>query len=390
MIFLTGAIIALSPAFAQQKVAKNTPPATIAGVSVKGLNVQQMRQRLGRVLAPKLNQTVILTDGVKKIKRTRKQLSIDLDLEGMTSGGGAGKASVPLKFKVDALQFQKILRKLAPQFSANPQNAKIVEQKGALRFVSDQSGRTVDVGASATRLASQIATQPGNRLFSLVVKKQPAKISVEALKAKTKGITGRLGQFVTAFNPSSQKRTHNIKLAASVINGNILPPGQVFSINKTLGERTQAHGYLTAPVIVEGKKIPGIGGGVSQVAGTLFNAVLVSGVRVLEYGTHAHPIAYLPLGRDATLAWNHIDLRFKNDSAVPIYLSYVVKGNRLTATLYGAKVKGQRVNLTVTSEKLGPRRIKAVLYRTIKKNGKVMKKEKVGQSDYNWKADYNE
>ncbi len=362
----------------------------VAGVSVKGLTEPQMQQRLRRELAPRLNVPVVLTDGVKRVSRTRRDLGITLDLAEMTAQAAKTKKNVPLRLKSDPLALGKVLRKLAPKFNIPAQNARIAAKGNSFMLTKGQSSRSVDVGASASRLASLISADPETKVLSLILLKHAPSLTAETLQAKTKGITGRLSQFVTAFNPASEKRTHNIKVAVKALDGKIIPPGQVFSMNESLGERTHEHGYLTAPVIVDGKKRPGIGGGVSQVTGTLFNAALLGGLRILEYGTHAHPVAYLPVGRDATVAWQHIDLRFKNNTSAPIYLSYIVAGNRLTASLFGAKGAGQSVTLKVDAKRLGPRSIKAVLYRTIKKNGKVVKKEKVGRSDYNWKADYEE
>jgi vancomycin resistance protein YoaR len=156
-------------------------------------------------------------------------------------------------------------------------------------------------------------------------------------------------------------------------------------MNQTVGERTQKRGYLTAPVFVEGKVVPGIGGGVSQVTGTLFNAALLAGLPIEQYQTHDRPVHYLPVGRDATVAWGLLDMKFKNNTSAPIYISYKVSGGRLVATLYGARVSGERVALSVQAKQVGPRHVTAELYRTIKKNGKVEKKERVGRSDYTWK-----
>src|SRR5205085_11514409 len=137
------------------------------------------------------------------------------------------------------------------------------------------------------------------------------------------------------FDPGNLKRAHNIQLAVQTVNGTVIPSGQTFSLNQALGKRTQARGYRTAVVFERGKKVPGIGGGVSQVTGTLFNAALLAGLKVREYHNHSRPVPYLPVGRDATLAWGLKDLKFKNNTPAPIKLSYTIKGNRLVASLYG-------------------------------------------------------
>src|SRR5205807_6693206 len=123
-----------------------------------------------------------------------------------------------------------------------------------------------------------------------------------------------------------------------------------------------ASGYLTAPVFVNGKLVPGIGGGVSQVTGTLFNAALLAGLQIIYYRTHAKPVPYVPIGRDATVAWRHFDMKFRNNTSAPIFISYRVSGRRLAAALYGARHPGRRVTVSVTTQRKGPRQIDARLF----------------------------
>ncbi len=360
--------------------------ARVAGVLIDGLSAAQARQRLTRVLDKKLDQMVVLTDGVKRRPFKRRQLGIKVDVESMVAAAKQGRSQVPLKFVVDPHEMRAALRPLVPAFTAPPQGPRIVERGGSVKIVPGQSARTIDVEASAHHIAALLNANPALHALPLVVGKHPAKVSVADLK----GVTGRLGHFEKAFNPGSQKRARNIRVAINALNGKILKPGETLSLNETLGERTHEHGYLTAKVIADGKLTAGIGGGVSQVTGVLFNAVLLSGLTVVEYGAHSHPVAYLPVGRDATLAWNHIDFKFKNNTQAPVYIAYSAAGDKASATLYGAKVTGRKIGLTVDSKKLNERHITAVLYRIIKKNSKVVSKEKIGTSDYKWEADYSE
>ena len=358
----------------------------VAGVLIDGLSAAQARQRLTRVLDKKLDQVVVLTDGAKRKPFHRRQLGIKLDVEGMVAAAKQGKSQVPLRLTVDPHEMRAALRPLVPAFTVPARDARLVERRGAIRIVAAQSARTVDIEASAHHIAALLKAHPALQALPLVLEKHPAKETAVALK----GINGRLGHFEKAFNGGNPKRSHNIRVAINALNGRIVKPGETLSLNDTLGERTHEHGYLTANVIENGKLASGIGGGVSQVTGVLFNAVLLSGLTIVEYKGHSHPVAYLPVGRDATLAWNHIDLKFKNNTQVPVYIAASASGNKASATLYGAKVKGKKIGLAVDAKKLNERHITAVLYRIIKKNGKVVSKEKIGISDYKWEADYSE
>ena len=358
----------------------------VAGVLIDGLTAAQARQRLTRVLDKKLDQVVALTDGAKRKPFKRRQLGIKVDVEGMVAAAKAGKQQVPVRFAVDPHEMHAALRPLVPVFTVPAHDARLVERRGAIKIVAEQSARTMDVEASAHHIAALLKEHPTLQTLPLALEKHPAKVTAAALK----GINGRLGHFEKVFNAGNVKRAHNIRVAINVLNGRIVKPGETFSLNDTLGERTHEHGYLTANVIAGGKLAPGIGGGVSQVTGVLFNAVLLSGLTVVEYKGHSHPVAYLPVGRDATLAWNHIDLKFKNSTKAPVYIACSASGNKASATLYGAKVPGKKIGLVVDAKKLNERHITAALYRITKKNGKVVAKEKIGTSDYKWEADYSE
>jgi vancomycin resistance protein YoaR len=238
------------------------------------------------------------------------------------------------------------------------------------------------VAASTKSVLQQLLKNPG----AGVLRVQASQKSPALTKARLKGINARLGSYSTRFNAGNIKRTNNLKLGVKAINGTLLGPGEVFSLNKTVGERTQARGYRTSIIFQNGYKVAGLGAGISQVTGTLFNAALLSGLPIVTYRTHSRPVAYIPLGRDATVAWGGFDMKFKNNTQAPVYIAYKTTGNRATATLYGAKqAKPDKVTLKVTSHKIGPHEIKAQLYRVMRHNGKLIK-QKIGNSHYKWKV----
>ena len=201
------------------------------------------------------------------------------------------------------------------------------------------------------------------------------------------GQTGKLSSCVTQFNPHNKKRVHNMRVALRALDGLTIKPREIFSLNRRLGKRIQSRGYRTAVVFEEGKKVPGIGGGASQVTGTLFNAALMAGLPIREYHNHSRPVPYLPVGRDATLAWDVKDLKLKNNTPAPIKLSYTIKGNRLIAALYGHQKPGKQVRISVVKRRLAKHHIVARLYRVFKQNGIVVSKELVGTSAYKWEPE---
>ncbi|MCK8816225.1 VanW family protein [Natroniella sulfidigena] len=162
----------------------------------------------------------------------------------------------------------------------------------------------------------------------------------------------------TYFDQENSNRTTNIKLAAEKIDGTVIKPGEIFSFNQVVGPRTKERGYKKAPEIIEGEFVDGVGGGISQVSSTLYNAVLLAGLEMVDRTSHSRPVSYLPLGRSATIYYNQIDLKFKNSSDYPMMIVARVFADQLTVSLLG-RDHGKSIKLeTVELETLEPKLIK--------------------------------
>jgi vancomycin resistance protein YoaR len=289
-----------------------------------------------------------------------------------------GEKYVPLLLRVNPQLLQAALRRIAPRFQRSPHDARPYLLQGRVRIAPDLAGRELNLGAAVPRVTQSLEEHPGETTLQVPVRLQVPRLTRDRLR----GITAVTGAFTTRFNPGNIKRTHNMMVAIRSINGTLLSPGEVFSLNQTVGDRTQARGYRTAIIFKNGYKVAGIGGGVSQVTGTLFNAALVAGLPIVTYRTHSQPVKYLPIGRDATVSWGNFDMKFRNSTGAPIYISYQRQGNTLTARLFGTK-KTERVKIHVSAKRLGPRHIEAKLFR--KFIGTQTRTETVGSSTYQWK-----
>lgn len=162
------------------------------------------------------------------------------------------------------------------------------------------------------------------------VTESPAAINVDKLSA----INANISSFTTSFTSSSDERSHNIELATKSINGKLIMPGEIFSFNDCVGQRTADRGFMTATVIVGDKFDSGIGGGICQVSSTLYNAVLKAGMKPLERTHHTIPSSYVELGLDATVDWNDIDFKFKNTLGYPIYIEGYTQNKNLYINIY--------------------------------------------------------
>lgn len=354
----------------------------VSGISIKDLNQTEATRRLRRELDSKLDYKMKLVGGDKTIYRRRRDLGFSLDVGRMLTRAGRGEARVPALFAVNQAQASAAMQRLAEEFAAEARNAQPVYYGGKVQIRPERQGMRLIPSTSAARLKVQVEKQSDTTLVNLELKSSVPPVTAEKLK----GINAVLASFQTRLNPGKVNRTTNVRVASRAIDGTLLSPGEIFSLNETVGERTPQRGYKQAIIFADRKQKLDYGGGVSQVTGTLFNAALEAGLPIVTYRVHSRPVDYLPIGRDATVSWGNFDMKFKNNTSAPIYIAYQLRGSRLKATLFG-KETGRTTSISVSSQRQGPREINAQLFRVVRQDGKVVARERVGRSYYKWEKD---
>ena len=172
-----------------------------------------------------------------------------------------------------------------------------------------------------------------DRRITAVYTAQQAKLTTDTLNGY--GITEVMGEFTTGgFAPDSGQ---NIKRAAGVINGTIIGPGGTFSLNKLTEPRDAAHGYIEAGVIQDGHASRDVGGGVSQVATTTYNAAYFAGMTDVVHKPHSFYISRYPPGREATVVSGPLDLKWRNDTPGGVVVQTVWTPSTLTVRIWGTK-----------------------------------------------------
>ena len=134
-----------------------------------------------------------------------------------------------------------------------------------------------------------------------------------------------ISEFSTKYDASNINRSTNLAIAANKINGTVVMPGEEFSYNKVVGKRTVEEGYKDAKVYQDGGVVDGLAGGICQISSTLYNAVLLANLEIVERHNHTYTTSYLPAGRDATVVWGTKDFKFKNTRSYPIKIEASVK-----------------------------------------------------------------
>lgn len=158
--------------------------------------------------------------------------------------------------------------------------------------------------------------------------------------------------FYTSYSNSSLERKHNIILASKKLNNTFVDSMGEFSFNRTVGERTEKKGFKSAKIIVNGEFVDGIGGGVCQVSSTLYNAVLLAGLEILEYHPHSLPVSYVAPSFDAMVNSGWADLKFRNTTKNPIIIKAYADQNKILVEIWGQKMNEKYVRESFITKNL--------------------------------------
>lgn len=268
---------------------------------------------------------------------------------------------------------EEYLERLSATVSRRPQDARFqVTAAGKIVVRPSAPGLLLDIPATAKAIAAA-AFSTDQRTAKLAVRvAEPARTTADA---KAMGITGVVSSYTTTYG-GTPGRLSNVRLVSELIDGTLIAPGGTFSFNEATGERTVEKGFQEAPVIINGELQNGLGGGVCQVSTTVFNAAYESGVPITARTNHALYISHYPLGRDATVNFPDLDVRFANDTGRWLLLRTFVGAGSLTVNLYGTPVNRRVESTTEPLVETGPVPVKETDDPTLEKGKRVV--EEVG------------
>ena len=313
---------------------------SVAGMELGGMTREHARQAIGDTLAH-AEERIILSAGTLQRATSLAELGIAPDAETLArqaylvgrQGTYLSRGFLLLRIRsrelalqpvymMDNEQAETVLREMAHEVNRPARNASAHwdDAGGTLAVTPGHDGARLDVPASLQIIQQGVvdeleAGRPAPATLALSYGRRAAHITAEALAP----VNTILSSFTTAY-VSVTDRGSNIKTAAETIDGTVLLPGETFSFNKTVGPRSEKHGFLDAPIIIDGQLKEGPGGGVCQVSTTLYNAVLLADLHVTRRSHHSLPSHYVAAGRDATVSYGQINFRFKNTTAAPIVI----------------------------------------------------------------------
>ena len=233
---------------------------------------------------------------------------------------------------VDVAALQTALGDALAPFTVTSRNAGFELSGGRVQIIPAVDGTSADYAALATALTEALPA-PVPRDVSVPLTPSPAEVSTE--EAQALGITEQVSTFTTNF--TNENSGENIRVVAAEVDGAVILPGETFSLNGFTGPRTAAEGYIESTIIDNGEFVQAIGGGISQFATTMFNAVFFAGLEDIYHKPHSYYISRYPEGREATVFYDSIDLSWRNDSETGIYVQTSWEPGAITVTFWGTK-----------------------------------------------------
>jgi vancomycin resistance protein YoaR len=247
----------------------------------------------------------------------------------------------------DYAAVQSIVDEINAFVARDPVDAQIVSfdfNTRSFTFSDGQPGVSIDAAALYSQITGLLEQGAVNHSITVSPNLTFPAVTKEDLQNTFKMIAA-----FTTKTTSDSDRNNNINLACQTINGTVLLPGQIFSFNGTVGERTYARGYREAGAIIGGVLVDDVGGGICQVSSTLFNAVARANLEITSRSPHAWPSTYVNKGEDATVNWPNLDFKFKNNTEAPVFVIAYYKNRQCTAEIWGVSL-GNNVTIDLSSK----------------------------------------
>ncbi len=208
-------------------------------------------------------------------------------------------------------------------------------------YIPEVSAYQLDWNTLTTRMGALIPKdftpleRPSTHTLSLELPFILVNPEITVQDLKKEGIDRKIMEFSTSLISSSEGRLFNVNSAAQATDGMVLKPGDVFDYGKIVALAEDTYGFQEAPVILNGKLVPGIGGGICQVSSTIYSAAIRMGMDIVERRNHSLPVRYLPKGQDATFATGSINFRFRNNTGKHLLIHVIVQDQTLTVKFFG-------------------------------------------------------
>lgn len=254
---------------------------------------------------------------------------------------------IEIAYAVDAKAVEKTIDEKAPELENAAKDATITRTNGAFAFTDEEKGVTIDAAESVKAIEKYFNgkwSKEGGSI-ELVTKVDEPKVT----RAQLENIQDLLGTFTTVCGTGGG-RVQNIITGAQHINGAVLMPGEEYSANAAMAPYTTENGFTEAGSYENGKVVQSMGGGICQVSSTLYNAVILAELEIVERAAHSMLVSYVEPSMDAAIAGDFKDLKFKNNTDSPVYIEGYVSGGKITFNVYGKETRSASRKVEYVSE----------------------------------------
>lgn len=283
-------------------------------------------------------------------------------------------------FNCDGDLINAFTSNIEKEINKNPVNASIEIKSGSeIKINADTKGYKIEKEKLNKYILENIKAN-ANKDIHIVAPIQ--KTDAAITKEKLSFINTCIASFSTSFKSSSYMRSNNIDVSVKALNGKLIFPGETFSFNDVLGERTKERGYMEAPVIIDNKIESGIGGGICQVSSTLYNAVLKAGIQDIGRTNHSLPSSYVELGLDATVDWQNIDFKFINTFEYPMCIEAFTKNKNLYINIFSNSDLNKKKYIIENNINEYNNGYKVVVNRKTYENGNLVNSELISNDIY--------
>lgn len=350
---------------------KMLPGVSAFGVELEGLKKEETRDILQPIASKMIDSPRILVFEDKEFKFIpHKELDAFIDLNrvaeetyAIARTGSVFKRikdrivvwrqgyEVPFQAEFNQQKFEDFQNRISSLINRMPRDAYVEGN----RIIESRTGVKLDLEKFKEEITESINSLNEEKyIFNLPMITVDPKITTQNI-LKDLAISGELGTYSTSLENKEENTIYNIKLSSEVINGILVKPQEIFSFNKHVGPAEKADGYKESTIIVNGIFVNGYGGGICQVSSTLYNAILLANLPIVERYNHSvygDATRYVPLGRDAAVFYGLKNLRFKNNSDNVIVIFSKVFRDTLQVSIFGGNEDKAEVEIISKDKKV--------------------------------------
>lgn len=339
----------------------------IESIDLGGMTREQAEQAVQQYTDTFLGRSLEVNVNGRKVSTTLAQLGYQCEENDyIDQAMQVGKASNPfsnyaqirdaetnhivyqLEFQAPEKDIRSFVKNKCKKKCTKAQNAGIKMKDGELSYTDAKEGSTINVDSTVELIKK--AVQEGEKSDVIRVTADVGIQEPTVTRQLAERCRDKIGTFHTNYNAGNISRSRNVANAARLINGNVIYPGETFSVHDAISPLTEDNGYYDAPSYSNGEVVDSIGGGVCQVSTTLYNAVLRAELEVVERSPHSMVVSYVEPSMDAAIAGDYKDFKFRNDTEVPLYIEGGTYSGTIYFTIYGEETRSADREVTFESE----------------------------------------